>query len=257
MLTPPCCPHHPAARRPAARAARLLPALLRAALLAGALLPVRRPAGSRTAAHTALPAPPCCCPPCCVSPCWPTPCCPRAALLPARRPAARAPPCWQPHCPAGSRTALPCPRAALLAAALPCVGCVPLFPSRTPPLPALRASLVLERSPACVLPCGSRATLLCPLWLLSVFSLEDLVTHLRTSDTHYRAALPAEFLDRNPPPMYITLYFMVTRLPDSLHAFRDHFLALDPTDLTVNLLEKHLPPSLPIGKAYMAVRISS
>ncbi|CAI7793875.1 unnamed protein product [Closterium sp. NIES-54] len=40
--------------------------------------------------------------------------------------------------------------------------------------------------------------------------------------------------------MYITLYFIVTRLPDSLCAFRDHFLALDPTDLTVDLLEQHL-----------------
>ncbi|CAI7909051.1 unnamed protein product [Closterium sp. NIES-54] len=40
--------------------------------------------------------------------------------------------------------------------------------------------------------------------------------------------------------MYITLYFIVTRLPDSLHAVRDHFLTLDPTYLTVDLLEKHL-----------------
>ncbi|CAI7818514.1 unnamed protein product [Closterium sp. NIES-54] len=76
---------------------------------------------------------------------------------------------------------------------------------------------------------------------LSAFArVEDLVTHLRTSDAHYRSALPAEFLDRNPPSMYITLYFIVTRLPDSLRAVRDHFLALDPTDLTVNLLKKHL-----------------
>ncbi|CAI7787886.1 unnamed protein product, partial [Closterium sp. NIES-54] len=76
---------------------------------------------------------------------------------------------------------------------------------------------------------------------LSAFAtIEDLITHLRTSDTRYRAALPAEFLDRNPPPMYITLYFIVTRLPDSLRAVRDHFLALDPIDLTVDLLEKHL-----------------
>ncbi|CAI7905077.1 unnamed protein product, partial [Closterium sp. NIES-53] len=74
----------------------------------------------------------------------------------------------------------------------------------------------------------------------TVVTLEDLVTHLRTSDTRYRAALPAEFLDRNPPPMCITLYFIVTRLPDSLRAVRDQFLALDPTDLTVDLLEKHL-----------------
>ncbi|CAI7798531.1 unnamed protein product [Closterium sp. NIES-53] len=75
---------------------------------------------------------------------------------------------------------------------------------------------------------------------LSAFAtVEDLVTHLRTSDAHYRAALPAEFLARNPPPMYITLYFIVTRLSDSVRAVRDHFLALDPTDLTVNLLEQH------------------
>ncbi|CAI7911353.1 unnamed protein product [Closterium sp. NIES-54] len=40
--------------------------------------------------------------------------------------------------------------------------------------------------------------------------------------------------------MYITLYFIVTRLPDSLPAVRDHFLALDPADLTIDLLEKHL-----------------
>ncbi|CAI7848164.1 unnamed protein product [Closterium sp. NIES-53] len=75
---------------------------------------------------------------------------------------------------------------------------------------------------------------------LSAFAtVEDLVTNLRTSDTRYRAALPPEFLAKNPPPMYITLYFIVTRLPDSLHAVRDHFLALDPTSLTVDLLEQH------------------
>ncbi|CAI7733176.1 unnamed protein product [Closterium sp. NIES-53] len=33
---------------------------------------------------------------------------------------------------------------------------------------------------------------------------------------------------------------MVTRVPDSLRAVTDHFLALDPIDLTVDLLEKHL-----------------
>ncbi|CAI7850625.1 unnamed protein product, partial [Closterium sp. NIES-54] len=76
---------------------------------------------------------------------------------------------------------------------------------------------------------------------LSAFAMvEDLVSHLRTRDARYRAALPAEFLDMNPPPMYITLYFIVTRLPDSLCAVRDHFLALDPTALTVDLLEQHL-----------------
>ncbi|CAI7792032.1 unnamed protein product [Closterium sp. NIES-54] len=40
--------------------------------------------------------------------------------------------------------------------------------------------------------------------------------------------------------MFITLYFIVTRLPDSLRSARDHFLSLDPTSLTVDLLEQHL-----------------
>ncbi|CAI7776863.1 unnamed protein product [Closterium sp. NIES-53] len=76
---------------------------------------------------------------------------------------------------------------------------------------------------------------------LSAFAtVEDLVSHLRTIDARYRATLPAEFLAKNPPPMYITLYFIVTRLPDSLRAVRDHFLALDPTTITVDLLEQHL-----------------
>ncbi|CAI7856687.1 unnamed protein product, partial [Closterium sp. NIES-53] len=57
---------------------------------------------------------------------------------------------------------------------------------------------------------------------LSAFAtVEDLVSHLRTSDARFRVAHTAEFLDRNPPPM-------------------DHFLALDPTYLTVDLLEQHL-----------------
>ncbi|CAI7771054.1 unnamed protein product [Closterium sp. NIES-54] len=80
---------------------------------------------------------------------------------------------------------------------------------------------------------------LCP--ELSAFTtVEDLVSHLCDSDARYRSAVPSEFLDRNPPPMYITLYFIVTRLPDSLRSVRDHFLSLDPTSLTVDLLEQHL-----------------
>ncbi|CAI7790167.1 unnamed protein product, partial [Closterium sp. NIES-54] len=35
--------------------------------------------------------------------------------------------------------------------------------------------------------------------------------------------------------MYITLYYLVTRLPDSLSSVRDHFLSLSPTELTVDL----------------------
>ncbi|CAI7745196.1 unnamed protein product [Closterium sp. NIES-53] len=57
---------------------------------------------------------------------------------------------------------------------------------------------------------------------LSAFAtVENMVSHLRTSNARYRSALPAEFLDRNPPPM-------------------DHFLSLDPTVLTIDLLEQHL-----------------
>ncbi|CAI7920902.1 unnamed protein product [Closterium sp. NIES-54] len=40
--------------------------------------------------------------------------------------------------------------------------------------------------------------------------------------------------------MYITLYFIVIRLPDSLRNVTEQFLALDPTDLTIDLLEQHL-----------------
>ncbi|CAI7883755.1 unnamed protein product [Closterium sp. NIES-53] len=71
-------------------------------------------------------------------------------------------------------------------------------------------------------------------------TVANLITHLRTSDTRYRAALPAEFCAQNPPPMYITLYYIVTRLPDPLRLVRDHFLSVCPTILTVDLLEQRL-----------------
>ncbi|CAI7871939.1 unnamed protein product, partial [Closterium sp. NIES-53] len=71
-------------------------------------------------------------------------------------------------------------------------------------------------------------------------TIADLMTHLRSSDALYRATLKPAFLAANPPPMYITLYYLVNRLPDSLRAVRDHFLAFDPTEITIALLEKHL-----------------
>ncbi|CAI6008900.1 unnamed protein product [Closterium sp. NIES-65] len=72
-------------------------------------------------------------------------------------------------------------------------------------------------------------------------TVADLITHLRTSDIRYRAALPAEFCAKNPPPpMYITLYYIVTRLLDTLRSVRDHFLSVCPTTLTVDLLEERL-----------------
>ncbi|CAI5469980.1 unnamed protein product [Closterium sp. Yama58-4] len=45
---------------------------------------------------------------------------------------------------------------------------------------------------------------------------------------------------RTPPPLWLTLYHLVTRLPDSLRAVRDHFLARCPTELTIALIEKKL-----------------
>ncbi|CAI7824900.1 unnamed protein product [Closterium sp. NIES-53] len=71
-------------------------------------------------------------------------------------------------------------------------------------------------------------------------TVADLIAHLHNNDTRYRAALPAEFCAQNPPPMYTTLYYVVTRLPDSLRLVRDHFLSVCPTTLTVDLLEQRL-----------------
>ncbi|CAI7932884.1 unnamed protein product [Closterium sp. NIES-54] len=76
--------------------------------------------------------------------------------------------------------------------------------------------------------------------LAAFATVANLVAHLRTSDARYRAALPTDFLPTNSPPMYITLYYLVTRLLDSLSSVRDHFLSLCPTELTVDLLEERL-----------------
>ncbi|CAI5943095.1 unnamed protein product [Closterium sp. NIES-65] len=84
-------------------------------------------------------------------------------------------------------------------------------------------------------------------------TVADLITHLRTSDIRYRAALPTEFYAKNTPPMYITLYYIVTRLPDSLRLVRDHFLSVFPTTLTVDLLEERL---LAAEKSIVAVGAS-
>ncbi|CAI7904936.1 unnamed protein product [Closterium sp. NIES-54] len=90
---------------------------------------------------------------------------------------------------------------------------------------------------------------------LSAFAtVEDLVSHLRTSDDRFHATVPTEFLDRNQPPMFITLYFIVTRLPDSLRSVRDHFLSLDPTSLTIDPLEQHLLPAETSAVAVGAAR---
>ncbi|CAI7859356.1 unnamed protein product [Closterium sp. NIES-53] len=77
--------------------------------------------------------------------------------------------------------------------------------------------------------------------LAAFATVADLIAHLRTSDARYRAALPTEFCAKNPPPpMYITLYYLVTCLPDCLSSVKDHFLSRCPTELTVDLLEESL-----------------
>ncbi|CAI7779424.1 unnamed protein product [Closterium sp. NIES-53] len=89
--------------------------------------------------------------------------------------------------------------------------------------------------------------------LAAFATVTDLINHLRTSDARYRAALPTEFCAKNPPPpMYITLYYLVTRLPDSLASVRDHFLSLCPTELTVDLLEERLAAA---EKSILALRL--
>ncbi|CAI7915581.1 unnamed protein product, partial [Closterium sp. NIES-54] len=92
---------------------------------------------------------------------------------------------------------------------------------------------------------------------LSAFAtVADLVTHLHISDARYRATVPAEFLATNQPPMFITLYFIVSRLPDSLRSVRDHFLSLDPTSLTVDLLKQHLLAAETSAVAVGAARVT-
>ncbi|CAI7879996.1 unnamed protein product [Closterium sp. NIES-53] len=66
-------------------------------------------------------------------------------------------------------------------------------------------------------------------------TVADLVTHLHSSDARYRVALPAEFLAGNPPPI-------------------NHFLTLDPTSLTVDLVEQHLLAAETSAVAVCAVR---
>ncbi|CAI5994293.1 unnamed protein product [Closterium sp. NIES-65] len=89
---------------------------------------------------------------------------------------------------------------------------------------------------------------------LSAFqTVADLITHLRTSEARFRAAMPAEFLASHPPPLWLTLYHLVTRLPDTLRTVRDSFLARCPTELTIATLEKEL---LAAEKSIVAVGAS-
>ncbi|CAI7866035.1 unnamed protein product, partial [Closterium sp. NIES-54] len=48
-------------------------------------------------------------------------------------------------------------------------------------------------------------------------TVTDLMTHLRSLNTRYHVDLKPDFMAENQPPMYFTLYFLTTRLPNSLH----------------------------------------
>ncbi|CAI7885328.1 unnamed protein product [Closterium sp. NIES-53] len=212
-------------------------ALLRATLLASALLPAQP-----------YSAPPGCCPPYCVQPYYSAPSCPRrpAAARPDERRPACVPPCW-------SRATLLCPLIQFdtwlddldLYLLSDSRDSVSLFDhtsgaSLAPPATgdsATHSQWLTRDADARLAVCNhmplaerahfgqhktakdlyddvvarysSPATaavgcLILPYVFpeLSPFpTVEDLITHLRTSEVRYRAALLAEFLDRNPPPM--------------------------------------------------------
>ncbi|CAI7882140.1 unnamed protein product [Closterium sp. NIES-53] len=72
----------------------------------------------------------------------------------------------------------------------------------------------------------------------SLASISHFLLPLVTLATALRFLLTSA--PRTPPPMYITLYYIVARLPDFLRVVMDHFLLVCPTTLTVDLLEKSL-----------------
>ncbi|CAI7817546.1 unnamed protein product [Closterium sp. NIES-54] len=198
--------------------------------------------------------------------------CPHAAGVACALPLGRALPALCPHSPRAALSALPalpCALSALQLLLLPAPHCpaVP-EPHRTAQAtPPCRGASPCRAAPRCLVAwqicfyCCTAASATATATAATATAaindgytqFADLFTHLRSSDARYRAALKPEFLAANPPPMYITLYYLVTRLPDSLRAVRDHFLALDPTEITLALLEKHL---LEAEKSSVAVAAS-
>ncbi|CAI7892209.1 unnamed protein product [Closterium sp. NIES-53] len=65
----------------------------------------------------------------------------------------------------------------------------------------------------------------------------DLITHLRSLDSSYRAACTDAQLALLPPPMAITIYFIATSLPDRLASDHDALLLKHPSELTIEVLE--------------------
>ncbi|CAI7873172.1 unnamed protein product, partial [Closterium sp. NIES-53] len=241
-------------------------------------LPARRPALpalSRLAARTALLlTPPVCCPPYCAQPCWLAPCFQRAALLvdaplpappcPRRPAAARAATCRPTDRRLAAR-ALPCyPRTALLAAEPPFPAhAQPCWPPPYPTLAACHSSLVLRRlSLPYALPYvltfdHEGRPIQFDTWLddLQQYLLSDsrdrfsLFDHTfgtslappATADSATRSQWPtrdaaARLAICNHLPLAERAHFGQHKTAKAL----DHFLTLDPTSLTVDLLEQHL-----------------
>ncbi|CAI7783344.1 unnamed protein product, partial [Closterium sp. NIES-53] len=68
----------------------------------------------------------------------------------------------------------------------------------------------------------------------------DLITHLRSLDSSYRAACTDAQLALLPPPMAITIYFIASSLRDRLASVRDALLLKHPSELTIEVLESAL-----------------
>ncbi|CAI7806682.1 unnamed protein product [Closterium sp. NIES-53] len=66
----------------------------------------------------------------------------------------------------------------------------------------------------------------------------DLITHLHSLYSSYRAACTDAQLALLPPPMVITIYFIATSLPDRLASVRDALLLKHPSKLTIEVLER-------------------
>ncbi|CAI7934380.1 unnamed protein product [Closterium sp. NIES-54] len=89
----------------------------------------------------------------------------------------------------------------------------------------------------------SLGRLFLPFLFLDLASFErtaDLITHMRSLDSSYRAASIDAQLALLPPPMAITIYFIATSLPDRLASVRDALLLKHPSKLTIELLESAL-----------------
>ncbi|CAI7816837.1 unnamed protein product [Closterium sp. NIES-54] len=68
----------------------------------------------------------------------------------------------------------------------------------------------------------------------------DLINHMCSLDSSYRAACTDTQLALLPPPMAITIYFIATSLPDRLASVRDTLFLKHPSELTIEVLDSAL-----------------